>query len=616
MKDTTPQREPIAHPYVRISGPEQRKGSGIARQTVEAAPALAEFCKQYGFDQSKTIMVDDGVSAFRGRHLSPDHELGKFLDKAERGLVLPGDCLVIENWDRLSRQNIWAAVGLVNDLRQLGIHIGRLDRMKLLHCESTDPGDFFEAAVELMRGHGESNRKSELVGKAWKLKREAAIGKKEQPPRKKDGRVTKSLTDRLPAWIEDRGGKLRLIPRRAAIVKRIFKLAAAGYGHGLIVKKLTEDGVPPFGDYVTYTDDKGKTRRKAAPGGPLGSGRWQRAYVAKILRDRRAAGDFVPSSRGGKAGETIPGYYPAAVTEELWTAARAAAVQRDRLPGRKRAGRGNKAKLPGGRRKDARDGGGSFVNLLDGLLLDARHGGTFYLFYRSQGRRSVINSEGFERRQKIVTFPLDVLEPALLRCLKGIDPREALNGDGGPDESLSDLRKEFDAVEVELAEASAFMDEHGFSPTIGRRVAALEERQKELALRLDEARRAAAHPLSETWGEAKALMDALASEDARVRLRSALRRMVESVHLLVIPRGRDRLAAAQVTFAGAGRFRNYLILSRPASGNARAKVPASWWVYSAETANLPGKLDLRKREDVAELEAILAGLDTDPLTHG
>ena len=30
------------------------------------------------------------------------------------------------------------------------IHVGRIDRMKLLRCDSNDPGDFFEAAVELM----------------------------------------------------------------------------------------------------------------------------------------------------------------------------------------------------------------------------------------------------------------------------------------------------------------------------------------------------------------------------------------------------------------------------------------------------------------------------------
>src|SRR5271166_1972184 len=122
-------RDPVAHPYARISSTEQRKGSGLERQT---KADLLGFCQEHSFSLSKNILVDDGVSAFRGKHLSPEHALGKFLQDAERGTIPRGDCLLIENWDRLSRQDVWAAIGLVNDLRQLGIHVGRLDRGKLL----------------------------------------------------------------------------------------------------------------------------------------------------------------------------------------------------------------------------------------------------------------------------------------------------------------------------------------------------------------------------------------------------------------------------------------------------------------------------------------------------
>src|SRR5262245_62560309 len=217
-----PDKAPVLHPYCRISDPGQRKGGGLERQTTAD---LQEFCTRFGFTPSKRVLVDDGVSAFHGLNATPNHELGKFLAEARRGLVKPGDCLLIENWDRLSRQDIWAAIGLVNDLRQLGIHVGRLDRMKLLRCDSNDPGDFFEAAIELMRGNSESNAKSDRNGKAWMKKREAAR------------KARKPVTRRVPLWIEERDGNLYLIPEKAAVVKRVFTLAAAGYGYCAICRK-------------------------------------------------------------------------------------------------------------------------------------------------------------------------------------------------------------------------------------------------------------------------------------------------------------------------------------------------------------------------------------------
>src|SRR5262249_39062564 len=150
------------------------------------------------------------------------------------------------------------------------------------------------AIMELSRGHNESAVKSKRNGAAWvEKRRQARAG-------------GKPMTRRLPAWVAERDGKLVLVPTKAAAVRRIFELAAAGYGQGLIVKPLAEEKVPAIGD----------------------SGKWLRAYVARLLRDRRAAGDFIPCHRNGKLTDRsevpIPGYYPAAVSEELWGLARKA----------------------------------------------------------------------------------------------------------------------------------------------------------------------------------------------------------------------------------------------------------------------------------------------------
>jgi hypothetical protein len=244
-------RTGIAHPYIRISEPDQRKGGGLERQRNND---LAAFADQFGFALSKRIRVDDGVSAWKGLHLTPGHELGQFLLEAKRGLIRPGDCLLIENYDRISRQDVWAAIGLVRDLRELGIHVGRLDRMKLLRADSTDMGDFFEAAVEFGRGNSESNMKSFRNGKKWEERRKAA--------REKKG----LLTRRVPAWIQVVDGKMALRPGPAASIKRAFELLASGYGVSLTVAKLREEGLESFGR----------------------SARWTRSYLSLLAKDRRA----------------------------------------------------------------------------------------------------------------------------------------------------------------------------------------------------------------------------------------------------------------------------------------------------------------------------------------
>src|SRR5262249_54065503 len=158
----------------------------------------------------------------------------------------------------------------------------------------------------------------------------------------------------------------------------------------------------------------------------------------------------------------------------------------------------------------------------------------------------LVNRLATEGRAKFQTFPFSVFETAVLTHLKEIDPHAILNGDEGPDESLA-LAAQLAGVEAELVAAVAFMNAHGFSPAIGKRIQTLEQQKRDQAGRLAEARRKAAHPLSESWGEAKTLLGALADapdpEEARLRLRALLRRIVVEIRLLVVRRGRSRLAA-------------------------------------------------------------------------
>jgi DNA invertase Pin-like site-specific DNA recombinase len=550
---------PVLHPYVRISDPSQRKGGGLERQTTND---LKEFAERFGFTISKHIWVDDGVSAWRGLNATPNHELGKFIAEANRGTIQPGDCLLVENLDRLSRQDIWAATSLVNDLRQLKIHIGRLDRMKLLRYDSKDLGDFLESAVEFGRGNSESEAKSDRNGKAWARKREAA---------RESGRT---MTARLPAWVREVNGRREAIPERALVLKHIFALAAAGYGYVAILRRLNEEKVPPFGKNIVH---EGRKRGAFA-------GHWTLPYLARLLNDRRVCGEYQPCGRRRKPeGPPIAGFYPVVITEEeYWLAQRA----RD---GRKKAAPRQ----------------GKLANLFSGLLRNARNGETYIA--ASKRTRVLVSYGSQEGRSPAWSFPLPIFETAIRRQLKEIDAHSILNGDTGPDETIV-LAGQLASVEAKIAEFEAQLLE-GDVAALARVLRRLEDDKATLASRLAEARQKAAHPLSEAWGEMQSIPEEL-TEDQRIRYRAALRRIVDSIWLLVVPRGRDRICAAQVFFAPGKRVRHYLIHHR-AAGNHR---PGSWSVRSLATIHKGADFDLRRCENVREMEKWLATEDLEVLT--
>jgi DNA invertase Pin-like site-specific DNA recombinase len=529
--------------------------------------------------------------------------LGQFLKLAERGRIPRGSYLVIENLDRLSREDERKALRLWMDILDAGIHIVQLKPEKVFRHEKSDMIDVLHAIIEMSRGHGESEVKSYRVGAAWKQKRAEA---------RANG---SAMTKRLPAWVELVDGELRLIPERAAVVKRIFHLAATGCGHVLILKALLQDKVPAFGEYKV---NKGRKRSAF-------KGEWTRPYIALILKDRRALGELQPKLQGGKPdGDPIPNYYPAAITEAERNAARAATTGRGCKPVRTNP---------------------SEVNLFGGLLRDARSGESYYSILRIRPRsgereRVLCNKTAERGKDKCYSFPQPVFERAVLGYLKEIDPHSILNGDSGPDESAS-LAAELGAVEAKIAELEEDLLTHKVN-AVARVLEKLEQRQAALNEKLARARQQATHPLSESWGETQSLVEALATApdplEARLRLRLALRRILESVWVLVVPRGKYRICEVQLFFRAGEKlaYRIITIFFRQGVSNAWSSTPARWAVLTqwqprgcrpgipqniedhdappredeAITSRFPGTFDLRKPE---QAEIVRRNLEEYPL---
>jgi DNA invertase Pin-like site-specific DNA recombinase len=583
MRDHSSPSPVRAYSYIRFSSRAQADGHGLQRQT-----DLAEaFCKRRGWALDETLSLRDlGVSAFRGKNALVGN-LGVFLAAVKRGTVPAGSALIVESVDRISRQGIDEGYDIIKGILKAGILLVTLSPEREFDVSATK--SLTRGALEIQLILERAAEESEMKSKRGKAAR--AAGRQ----RARAGGVI--LTRRLPGWIEEVGGRLRLIPDRAAAVRRIYHLAASGHGVPSIIKTLEAEEIPPFGEHVIR-----EHRIRSAY-----SGKWTRPYVRLILSDRRSLGELQMcqgTDASGKPvpdGEPVAGYYPAAVSEDEWKAARAGIRERRKNPGRVSA---------------------AHVNLFAGLLKHARDGDSYVMTQRISQSRSarakgqpgrkfqiLINALGDSAQARAYSLPYDVFERAVCSLLVEVNVHDILNGDRPPDETAP-LAAELADVEAELAEATAYMDANGFSQAIARRVTTLESRQQEAAARLLEARESAVYPLSESWGEAQGLLGALDAapdpREARLRLRSALRRIVESAWLLIVPRGQERLSAVQFWFTG-GRCRSYLILSRPAAGPR----PAGCRAGSCADVGLLADIDLREPAHVRRAEQGLQALDLD-----
>jgi DNA invertase Pin-like site-specific DNA recombinase len=639
----TKQRVTIAFSYVRFSSRKQSQGDSERRQT-ELAEA---YCRRHGWTLSDKTYEDLGVSAFHGKNALVGN-LGEFLRAVQSETVSPGSVLIVESLDRISRQGIDEGYEVVKRILKAGIRLVTLTPEREFDVSATKSlsKGALEIQLILERAAEESERKSERIYAAWQGRRNKA--------RQGENVLVAGM---WPAWIEKRNGKLCLIPERVQVVRRIFQLAANGYGRHRIMQALKAEGIPPFG----------------------GQGKWPHCTIEFILTDRRALGEYQPRKRNRALdGPPIPNYYPAAVSEQEWLAARAAIGQRRctlkgqhrpwtegedelvrrlsvgvaaRRTGRTRNAVNQRRHTLGLTKKQHRTEEGNFVNVFQGLIHNARPPQDTYIVVTrmnaSGPSKALINSAHVAGTAPCCLFQLAPFERAILGALREVDPREVLppQEDTGPSE-VGQLQTTLDGVKAELADAGAFMDANGFSETIGKRVTVLETRKKELEASLLDARASAACPAEAAWKEYGSLVDVLEQatdqRDARLRLRTILRRVIDSMWLLTVGRGRDRVTAVQIDFAGGAR-RSYLIWYRPTRSNGRATVPGfmcvrSWTGDDLRKAMMPAQFDLRHADptllgeddegkgawlagwgDVerdlmaADLEALFAGCERHPL---
>ncbi|MFO0926384.1 MAG: recombinase family protein [Gemmataceae bacterium] len=268
----------LAYSYLRFSDRNQRTGDSLRRQT---DGRLDAFLARHKLTLDTTVTLRDlGVSAFRGKHRGDKYALGQFLQAAKDGRIPAGGYTVVENLDRLTREEVRDAFRLWMDILDMKIHI-TLQPEAIYRHDGKDMIDMITAIVNLQRGHEES-RQSDLLTAAWGSEK------------RRQARNHAILTSNAPAWLRAvgrvkvdnhvKGGEFELIPERAAAVKDLYDRRLKGNGVYLIVKQLTAEGVPP-------------------PWGPRFR-RWSKFYVHKLLTTRARAGR-VPAAPA-TASRTVP----------------------------------------------------------------------------------------------------------------------------------------------------------------------------------------------------------------------------------------------------------------------------------------------------------------------
>jgi hypothetical protein len=469
--------------------------------------------------------------------------------------------LIVENLDRLSRENPWDAVPLLCNIVNAGITVVTLSPSEMAYERGRDLTALVLAVVEFGRSHSESESKARRMSEVWGERRRRM---------REEGAV---MTRRLPAWVEEKNGKLQLVAGRAQVVRQMFAWALEGKGLSLIVRELKKVRVAPWGR----------------------GGAWSKAYVHKILSGKAVLGEYQPIKDGRPDGDPLPHYYPQVIDEVTWDRVQVLlAVRKD-----KRGPLGKKV-----------------AALFSGLLWDARTRGRMQIAWQTRGpkggrskRRVLVPAGAMEGNEACVSFPNEVFEEAVLRLLSEVSVREILGKEPGNDTAA--LAGELAAVEARLRQLADELERmEGDAPTLARVVTKLEERRRDLQKRHAEARQKESSPQSAAWAEARTLFDVATDETTRLRLRDLLRQIIREAWVLVVPRRSHRLCAVQMYFAADGH-RDFLIHYK-AAGNGRE----GGWSAASLPPRLTAKLalDLRRRDHARDLAAALEAADLTDLT--
>ncbi len=308
--DRSPPNRPKAFSYIRMSTDIQLKGDSLRRQQERSQ----KYADDHGLQLDQEFDLHDiGKSGFTGQNIASGN-FGRFLEAVRKGEIPKGSYLLVESFDRLSRQEPIVALGPFLELVKAGINLVTLDDERVFSGNISFE-DLIISIAKMSRANEESARKSDRLSQAWLNKRRHGSERK--------------LTAQCPNWLKlsaDRS-TFTIVEEQASKVRRIYADALAGLGAYSIVQHLNQEGVPTF----------------------LGKGGWQPSTVNKLLSNKAVVGEFQPHKRlNGKRvpeGEPIKDYFPAIIPDETFDAVQLARLSRKTMPTADKKGSGGRKGL-------------------------------------------------------------------------------------------------------------------------------------------------------------------------------------------------------------------------------------------------------------------------------
>jgi DNA invertase Pin-like site-specific DNA recombinase len=300
----------LAYSYVRFSSKGQALGHSLERQRKNSA----KYAAKHGLTLSEKSYEDFARSAFTSENLQADGMLRRFLDAVDSGQIAKGSFLLVENLDRVSRDQIMTALDTFRAIVDRGIVLVTVSDGHRYDTDglNANPDLMSQVLDELKRANRESRIKSERVAEAWEDKRNNLDGA--------------NLTRNCPAWLipKEDGVGFDLKPEAVRSVQRLFEIAALGFGQTTVHARLLQEGL-------------------VMPSGKP----WNQQRVSQVMKDRRVLGEL--KLKGIEA--PVKNYYPAIIDEDTFNRVQVDMAKR-------------KASGGGGNRK-----GRKISNLLTGLAV-------------------------------------------------------------------------------------------------------------------------------------------------------------------------------------------------------------------------------------------------------
>jgi DNA invertase Pin-like site-specific DNA recombinase len=402
--------------YIRWSSDKQKEGDSKRRQY--------KLAKEYAEKENLELIVltDEGKSAFKSEHIK-EGKLGQFFKDVDAGIIPKGSKLIVENLDRLSREELFT--DRVKEILDKGIQLYVSSTKRFWTKEDWSIANEIESAVTRYHAHKYSDDLRDRASAAWEGKRIKA---------KKQGKPLNRICTQWMFAVDDENGnhigfKLKdgknkykngeTTPDVVTPVQMMFEMKASGMGAARIRNELNK------------RDDLYKPK--------VG---WTKATINRYLQGKQVLGHLEFKKRDGKkrvpTGEIAYGYYPQIIDEDLWYKA--------------------KAVFDANAKKNGNAGGrtGAENNLFRHIEINCKACGDGKMEFKNHGDHSYLRCKNNIRhngctKSRSIRYS-DVFEPLILRYCNRLDVTDILPNDTKRQTELSRLGGDLQSVKGKYEE--------------------------------------------------------------------------------------------------------------------------------------------------------------------